>query len=45
MVDRRKDCIKMLFSEIGKRVANRKIHGVKRTQPSVHFDSTNKYLI
>jgi len=45
MVNRRNGCRKMLFSEIGKTAANRKIPGVKRTQLSVHFHSTNQYLI
>jgi hypothetical protein len=43
---RRNGCMKMLFTEVGKRFVNCKIHGVKRTQPSINFNNNNNiYLL
>jgi hypothetical protein len=40
-----KRCTKILFLELDTKVVNCIKPDVKHTQPSVEFDSTNKYLI
>jgi hypothetical protein len=45
VVDWGKRCTKILFLELVTKVVNCVKLDVKHTQPSLQFDSTNKYLI
>jgi hypothetical protein len=45
VADGGKGCTKVLFVELRIKAANCEGRGVKHTQPSVQFDSPNKYVI